>query len=341
MATRVRVIKKKVGSSIPHADDLHTDDIGAQLNANLFNAHMAYEKTIRMCEIMLNAAHAIETFAGANLPFRGIDNFGSIADSYRKTADQYKTSVRELFSLGANAQPTAVMLSDRSDEYKQLYDAFLACDAIRMLICTCDTLAPFKVHIADADKLSGRFLETLSGTSFIPFASFDVKDAYLQAQTESERYIISILLHKLYTYGLSMYNEFISPDMDIEHLSHVVRDAIVTLRRVPELSRCGDAFNMIEESLDMLHDNFSEYYGDFAQTRNPRVIFENFIIDVSKKRGIKHGRRATIASQFTKIINYYREKSVGHPGMGDAKSLFDHFASINAKFGIRNLGAGK
>jgi hypothetical protein len=208
-----------------------------------------------------------------------------------------------------------------------------------MIIQVCDKLVLYKTHIDRLEALDGHFLVSMPGTSFMPFADFDVKDAYVQTTSKNVQEFILTYLSKIYTYGLKLYQEYTAPDMNVTQMTSVVRDAIEQLRKIPSLSRCTDAFNAIERSISMLQDNFGTYYADFLQSHSSSTIFENFIIDVAKNSKTKK-RSAIIAQQFNKIIQYYRDMTQKSGTTAQAESLFARFSEFNSQLGVRNLGGG-
>ena len=87
-------------------------------------------------------------------------------------------------------------------------------------------------------------------------------------------------------------------------------------KRIP---RCEKAFKKIEESVDLLKENFNGYYKDYVQTQNQMIIMESFVTDVAKNT--KADPETT--REFRQIISYYRKmagQQIKNPPM---KQLFD------------------
>lgn len=365
MKSRTIVKKSAVGISLGAAAAASAPDetstiaqasgVAASLNGCLFDKSMAFAKFGRMLQaakhfadvlFALRDSHIFAQIDGDDSAFsvcaRDINNF--VVRSAIAMYSQFGIEVRPMFEVGGRFAPPAetppISRIDSCANFQSTYDALIASAQVRIIIQACDVLAPFKSSLANIDALKGGFLETMPSGAFTPIAGFDVKDAYIQHDNARARELLVLFLHKVYTYGLHMYTEYVAPDMSPEQLTTVVRDAIATLRKVPSLSRCDQAFNMIEKSIGKLRENFSTYYADFAQTRSATTIFENFVLDVSKdsKEG-KDGKRksALVARQFQLIVNYYREQAAANPGMRQADTLFEHFAKFNQQLGVQHL----
>ena len=351
-----RVVSKKVACKTvlsTAVDGDTTQDISSSLNSCLFDKTMAFAKFGRMLQVIKNYANTLETFRNSGLfsdispessPFATIQR--DLREFVLHTAETvyspFGLDLRTMFSpddkfMPPPTPPTEVI--DRCEPFQAAYDAFFNSQQVRMIIHTCDELSPYKAHIGEADKLNEKFIASIPGVSFVILGNFDIKNAYIEQTNESGRKLIALFLHKIYTYGYKLYQEYTTPDMNVEQVVNVVRNAIVELRRVPELSRCDKAFDMIERSIDMLKTNFDTYYTDFVQTRSPTTILEHFIIDVSQARNPDKKRSAVLAHQFNAIVNYYRNQvqKSGNGGAHQADALFSHFTKINSQLGLKNL----
>ncbi len=119
-----------------------------------------------------------------------------------------------------------------------------------------------------------------------------------------KKYIL-IWLNLIYISTLEIYNVSTSPDVDIERFSEILINAITQVQRQPELHRCNKAFAKIKNSVGLLQNNFSGYYKDFIQSKNPSTIIESFVIDVSNNESAD----AQTTREFRKIIAYYSKVS--------------------------------
>jgi hypothetical protein len=99
------------------------------------------------------------------------------------------------------------------------------------------------------------------------------------------------------------------------------------------IPRAGKAFKKIEESVELLQNNFGGYYKDFISTKNPSIIIENFILDCSKEQN--ENMDLDLARQFKKIAMFYKKKSAGKikdPRINQIFEMLDkNFAMLNVK----------
>ena len=151
------------------------------------------------------------------------------------------------------------------------------------------------------------------------FAFTKINLKTLFEKEESERQFIMSGLHKFYTAGGELYKLISSPDIDIKKFSEIMVESLDKLRTIPELHRCGLAFDKLRASLSTLENNFSEYYKDFIVKKDGSIIMENFILDVSKSTKAS----ATLMGQFKTIINYYKKKTGGNIKDPKLKMAFD------------------
>jgi len=350
-----RVVSKKVACKTILSNAIDGDathDISSSLNACLFDKSLAFTKFGRMLQVIKNYANTLETFRNSALfadilpessPFfaiqRDLQDF--VLYTGKAVYSPFGLDLHTMISADDKFTPPptpSVEVIEQCESFQPAYDAFFNSQQVRMIIRICDELSPYKMHIGEVDKLNEKFIASIPGVSFVILGNFDVKNAYIEQTNESGRKLIGLFLHKLFTYGYKLYQEYTTPDMNVEQVVSVVRNAIVDLRSIPELSRCGKAFDMIEHSIDMLKTNFDTYYTDFVQTRSPTTILEHFIIDVSQARNPDKKRSATLAHQFNSIVNYYRNQvQRSSSGMHQADALFSHFTKINSQLGLKNL----
>lgn len=349
-----RVVTRKVACKTAMSkavDGETTHDISASLNACLFDKSLAFAKFGRMLQVIKNFANTLETMRNSKLfeniipessPFAAIQHDLSkfVLHSAEAVYSPFGLDLRTMFTPDDKFAPPPTLpveVIEKCAQFQPAYDAFFNSQQVRMIICTCDELSVYKTHIGTADKINEKFIATIPGVSFVILGNFDIKDAYLQT-TESGRKLIALFLHKVYNYGYQLYKEYVAPDMNVEQIVSVVRNAIGDLRHVPELSRCDKAFDTIEHSIDMLKTNFDTYYTDFVQTRSPTTILEHFILDVSQAKNQDKKRSAVLAHQFNMIVNYYRNQVQQSPnGSQQADALFSHFTKINSQLGVKNL----
>jgi hypothetical protein len=75
------------------------------------------------------------------------------------------------------------------------------------------------------------------------------------------------------------------------------------IKNVPELSRCKNALNKLQEGADIFKSNIGNYYKDFAQSKNPMTFVESFVSDVASDQSTKK-HNANIIFEFNKLRKF-------------------------------------
>lgn len=342
---RVKVVKKVIGGPPKGGLGLPTD-LGQSLNECLFDKNLAFAKYGKMIRLVEQFVDMLQSTLDAKM-FPSIENpkcqFATQLNELHAFA---KSSCAKLYgtqnvpcSADGTINADISHIDPAKDEhFQEIYEEMRGSPHIKTVIQVADKLHDYEKHIKNLDALDGHFLSSMPGTSFIPFADFDVKNAYIQTTNKSKREFILVYLNKLYTYGYKLYLEYTAPDMNVDQMKGIVQNALVQLRKEPRLSRCGTAFDMIESSISMLQNNFGEYYTDYLQSRSSSTIFENFILDVAKDSKSKK-RSAMLAHQFNEIIKFYREAAKQSSSNPQAEALFERFAQFNSQLGVQHLGS--
>lgn len=134
----------------------------------------------------------------------------------------------------------------------------------------------------------------------------------------------------LYNTCFDVYQIITSPDIDISKFSDLIVESIKQAKKM--IPRANKAFRKIEESVELLKDNFQNYYKDFVTTKNPTIIIENFILDVSKENS--GDVDLELARQFKKIVMFYQKKSQGKIKDPKVNKLFE---MLNKNFEMLNV----
>lgn len=198
---------------------------------------------------------------------------------------------------------------------------------IRMISVLCSRLRQDMTAIND---LNIYFIGNQSDNNYqpFPFTSLNFTNVWTELpESDSggdiiKKYIMTVL-KKLMECSYEIHNILISPDIDIEEFSHILVEAITKARNM--LPRCKQAFDKIEDSINLLKSNFGDYYKSFMISKNPNSIFELFIVDVFKNQ--KGGLR--IKWQFKQIINFYRKHASGK--ISKDSNLQHIFDSLDSK----------
>jgi hypothetical protein len=316
-------------------------DLSGQFEECLFDCDLAFAKYWKIVRVVDQISRALQTLR-TSTKFADVSS-AKFADACRNVEIFVRESCMSMSDGPAIPQsdPSFDQLPDaKKEHFHAAYDEMRKAHVVKLLIQACDTLDPYKPHIENRAALNGYFLVSMPGVSFTPFANFDVKDAYLQTEDKAARESILIYLHELYTLGFQLYNAYTAPDMNVDQMANVVRNAIAQLRREPSLSRCDAAFAKIEESLALLKTNFGDYYTEFVQSRSPMVLFEHYVRDVAQNTKSRK-KSALLAAQFNKIVGFYRHAAQNVGISKQAESLFARFSEFNSQFEAANLSRSR
>lgn len=175
--------------------------------------------------------------------------------------------------------------------------------------------------LKEKDHLSSKFITNSDGDSLnlFSFSSLDFKQLYYidKIILVHNNYIL-YALHIIYKKLKIIVDTIMAADIDVDKFSEQIMESITSLKK--NIPRCDKAFSKIESSLDLLKGNFNNYYKQFVSSRNPSIIMESFISDVSSNNS---GDTETI-QQFRQIISFYT-KNKNHNKMNDPKinKIFD------------------
>ena len=181
-------------------------------------------------------------------------------------------------------------------------------DAIHM----CRALIIHKKYIQDIDNLDDAFIKwpKTKELQIFPFCNFDIKYFYTTNDMDKsiKKYIL-IFLNMSFNTTYDIYNIITSPDIDISKFSEVIVSSIAQAKKM--IPRAGKAFRKIEQSIELLQNNFSDYYKDFISTKDPSTIITSFIGDCSKSTMGDENVDLDLIKQFKRISMFYKNKSAG------------------------------
>lgn len=206
--------------------------------------------------------------------------------------------------------------------YRQLKEA-LAAEIERQKIKT--ELLDKEHDLSDKTKLRAGFIKKSLGDvlHLFSFSSLNFKELYMSqyigAQTAPKSMYNTVLfvLYLIYNRCDQVYKLVSSPDIDVDKFAEALVANIQTIKK--QIPRCDEAFNKIEESVNLLRENFGGYYKDFITSQNPGIIVENFVLDVAKdsKANFK------VTQQFKHIIAFYKQRMQGQIKDPKIKRIFD------------------
>lgn len=203
---------------------------------------------------------------------------------------------------------------------------------VKQLIALCAKLKQYSAFIDDKENLRDNFIKQEPGLSLriFDFSTFDLTHLWAdpRASDSVKKFILNIL-HSLWKDLYTLYRLITSPDVDIEKFTSVLIESIASLKKQPALSRCKRAFARIEQSVELLKENFGQYYRDSVSSGNSNIIIENFIIDVSKQGDAD----ARLTKEFS-IITQHMYRTSQQNGRNKDPHVKKIFAMLNKNFEI-------
>lgn len=208
-------------------------------------------------------------------------------------------------------------------------------------ISMCRKLIKFKKNLEDIENLSDDFIKSskLKDLQLFTFCNFDIKYIYVYGNIdESAKKYLLIFLSMILKSTKEIFDVITSPDVDIDKISKIVIDVIASTKKM--LPRCSKAFSKLESSMDLLKNNFSEYYKDFVSTKDQTTIITNFIADCTKEENEKADNNSgkmdlELTRQFMEITNFFRKQSAGKikdPAINQLLSFLDkQFRSLDVE----------
>lgn len=206
--------------------------------------------------------------------------------------------------------------------YRQLKEA-LAAEVERQKIKA--ELLDTEHDLHDKTKLKAGFIKKSLGDvlHLFSFSSLNFKELYLSSYIgaatapKSMYNTVLFVLYLIYHRCDQIYKLVSSPDIDVDKFAEALVNNIQTIKK--QIPRCDEAFSKIEESVNLLRDNFGGYYKDFITSQNPGIIVENFVLDVAKdsKANFK------VTQQFKQIIAFYKKRMQGQIKDPKIKRIFD------------------
>ncbi len=244
-----------------------------------------------------------------------LGNFKAIRDDFHWLA----SSMDEILKFAKDMRES-VVFADATDDCEENYDAvdkesmnklyksLKENTFVKQIFIMGNRLKQYDVFLKDVNQLQDNFIGIEPGLSLVifEFSTLDLKRLWADNKiTPLVRNYMLQILHKLYTKSRELFKIITSPDVDVDKFAELLISSINHLKKQPKLNRCNNAFRKIEESVQLLKDNFDQYYRESIACSNPNIILENFIVDVSNKGGVT----ANLTREFGQIINYMRELS--------------------------------
>lgn len=185
-----------------------------------------------------------------------------------------------------------VKIDNVIEKYKYITESPIYSQIIR----SCVLIKNIYENIEGIKKDDDQFIKLFEFSDFSIKSIFSLDDKVLENN-------FLIILKKMYNVVFKISEEIFKPDIDIKKLSEFIKLSITTLRT--KVSRCDRAFNIIENSVDLLDNNFKDYFREAKINGNDSGIIFYFLNDLSKSENIKKYRSsATLTRQFRTIMKY-------------------------------------
>lgn len=214
---------------------------------------------------------------------------------------------------------------------KDKYYTLKNCELTKDIVLTLKTLknllileknrSKIEIHnLENKENLSLDFIINSDGDflTIFNFSTLDFKQImFNELMNEDYKKYISLVLHLTLKKCETVVKEITSPDIDVDKFSVLLVNNIQEIKK--HIPRCDDAFKKIEQSVDLLKNNFGEYYKDFISSQNPGIIIEHFVLDVAKSSKAE----TAVMHQFTTIVKYYRDNMQARVKDPKVKKMFE------------------
>lgn len=181
---------------------------------------------------------------------------------------------------------------------KTLEHLFVTYEKLKSLLKSANNDNP-TLYINDKNYNVDFIIESAEDTQILSFSNIEFKSAFNFCPEKFIPLLTSTVMPGFritYLEGENAYNQYISPDIDVESFCASFVEKIADLKK--HIKGCRNAFSAIEKSIKLLEKNFPNYYKKFVTTKNPSVIFEDFLTDVADK----NKNNLSISTELSKII---------------------------------------
>lgn len=269
-----------------------------------------------------------------NLAFEGIQKFVDEGKIYLKSLElvenpnKFKTTFTDSLADDVKEIVTKYDPALLNKNYREMKTGAFTTHVIK-------TLSIIKtLHEADKKK-HNKFIgcldnpETLSNTFFtkteldtklLSFSSLDFKFLYTALNKRVSEFdeLVLRILRVTYMSATECYKIITTPDINVEKFVEAFSKKLKEAEK--HIPNCGEAFKLLQKSLNLLKKNFDTYYMKYMQTNNPSVIFESFLEDVTSKT-----KKKNVLGQFNKIVEFVKQNiPEGHKNTFAVNQLFKY-----------------
>lgn len=213
------------------------------------------------------------------------------------------------------------------DNIGEIYEHIKSNKSNQDMLDLCSVLrSDYKVFIEEKDPKM--FIDHVDCTfKLFPFSSLDFYKIWnAEHMTINLKAFIFDILKRLMDIGYEYYQIIVRPDFDVKEFSKNLVAAIAQLKG--QIPRCEDAFKAIEDSVDMLEENFADYYKESIIANDQSVILQRYIGDIVKSKP----HSPNLMRQFRQITNFQHQKMTSS-GKSDPK-MQQLFSVLNEKMDI-------
>lgn len=350
---RRTVIKKKIlTGDTPDISTAFSKIIGTQIDIEI--AYPRYKEYKRLCDSCVTAFQCLVRILGPAYDTEKIEIaswLGAITletekyfspDSHRFPLIEAIFAQGKLHLIDETALGPEVETELRA--FSELYPALKQASFIKQFIQICDQLIVYKRHYEKLENLNTNFAKAMVEPAWRPFSFFtqlDIKELLCSGKKSAVELVVTFL-HQVFTCTFEIFQLHDSPDVDVDKFIKIFYSAFEKIKKLPELSRCQEAFRVLEGSVELLRKNFTHYYKAFVTAGDSSVILDHFVNDILHNT---KNVNATTALQFQKILRFFREKVVHQVKDPQMKQWLTKFTKISEEMkpyteNIRAAAAG-
>jgi len=311
MSAKVKTIKQTIGGDNKDISSIFNQLLGTNESINLNICYPKYLEIHQFCNRILDTL----TLLHANPVFKRYDEFTEdiaiLGKFITEQKARFSTSGEFHVDLSEYQWDYSKVPAETKEKFGEIYEKLKTDSTVNEFIGICNTLIVYKKHIEDEKTIDSKFILNMPGHEFTPFGFcglnfkricvlLSTDDDYDKTQNNQLIKISMLLLNKLYNLTYNLFKVVNKPDIDVDEFVSVIMSNIGEVKK--RIPRCEKAFRKIEESVDLLKNNFGTYYKDFVESNNSTIIMENFVLDVANNTNPDTG---TIF-QFKQIIKYFR-----------------------------------
>ncbi len=182
-----------------------------------------------------------------------------------------------------------------------------------------------KHDLEDPSDLKSDFLISVNRAILFRFSSTDFRSYFITDIDEETQSYIRKWLYLAYNVCRCLLDEHCKPNIEAQEYIGVILESIKVARK--QISRCGDAFNMMEKMIHKFEEKFPTYYKYFVLTDNPYIILERYIKDVAEEA---KSTNAKTRGQFRRILTHFSKKLNEVPtGDNDIREVMNLAEALN------------